>query len=294
MKITCMSIILFVVLHMTAQSNLKINFGTTEFQITDVDQIGTSLNGPIQDDLRFFAEHFKQNDYLKYRDYYYNNSCIASEEDFKNWRSQISNEIITPVARFLVYSAEDTLSVISYTRETSGSKRFFPLALQRKGNKWYLLDKSKSEKLMNLKMFLTFVNPAFIDEFLQHPDEMKTKYMASIFTGREQLNGDLMMNTYESRYDPSSPGYNLSQEAFHGIALLPQDFVENISFEMTRLADEYKISPAQTIVLQNMCREGNYNMALSKIAEWSGTTDVIEISDKFHSQINAIGTINRH
>ncbi|MGB4846568.1 MAG: hypothetical protein WBP41_01550 [Saprospiraceae bacterium] len=294
MKIYSMSIVLFVVLNVTAQSNLKINFGTIEFQITKVDQIEISSGNQVTDDLIFFTEHFKQNDYLKYRDYYYNNSCIASEEDFKNWRSQISNDVITPVARYLINSSEDTLSMIAYTRESSGSRRFFPLALQRKGNKWYLLDKSQSEKLMPMKMFLTFANPGFIDEFLQHPDEMKAKYMASIFTARGQLNGDLMMNTYESRYDPSSPGYNLSQEAFHGIALLPQDFVENISTQMTSLADEYKISPAQTIVLQNMCREGNYNMALSKIAEWSGTPDVIEISDKFHSRINATGNINRH
>ncbi len=117
--------------------------------------------------------------------------------------------------------------------------------------------------------------------------KMKEKYMASIFTVKGNLNGDLLMNYYEARYDPSSPKYSLSRDVFHNTAVISPDKTERITNEIKNLADEYKIPSARKVVLDNMCKEGNYTMALSKIAEWSATSDVIEITDKFHAGLSA-------
>ncbi|MEP6645861.1 MAG: hypothetical protein ABJC12_02130 [Saprospiraceae bacterium] len=284
--IAILFIILIHILPVPGQTVLPVTFGTDTYQISQVDMIEAIGSHAVMDDLLFFNEHFSQNDYSKYREFYYNNSCIIPEEDFKNWRAQIQKDIITPVARYKVNSTTDTLSLIVYTRGSVDSKSYFPLMLQQKNKKWYLLDLRKSEKIMAVRMFLTFVNPGFINEFLTYPQEMKEKYMTSIFTTKNALNGDLLMNAYEARYDPSSKNYNLAQEVFHPISEFPKSVTELISSEIVKVADEYTISSAQKIILQNMSKEGNYNMALSKIAEWSGTSDVIEVADKFHAGLN--------
>ncbi len=150
---------------------IGVSFGINSYVITNVQECQTSSTSVMPDDLSFFYEHFGQNDYQKYRSFYYNNSCLASEEDFTNWRAHISSCTIIPVARYLVESKNDTFSVISYTMGSPTEQPYAPLALQKKNNRWYLLDLKKSEETMGLKMFLTFVNPAFIKSFLDRPDE---------------------------------------------------------------------------------------------------------------------------
>ncbi|MBK9981930.1 MAG: hypothetical protein IPP15_05810 [Saprospiraceae bacterium] len=270
-----------------ASTSIGITFGTTNYSITNARTCEASPSGTFTDDLSFFYDHFSQTDYQKYRAYYYNNSCLVSEEDFKNWRTHTDASLVIPIERYLVFSAKDTFSIIAYTQGTSTEKLYFPLALQKKNNKWYLLDLHKSEETMGLKMFLTYVNPPFIEAFLENGDAMKEKYMSIIFTAKGNLNGDQLMNYYEDRFDPSSPRYAISKETFHSIGTYNQENIQIITDAITTLAGEYNIPESKKILLQNMAAEGNYSIALNKIAEWSGTSDVIEITDKFHSGINA-------
>ena len=287
-------ILFFAAIHMSGQSAsmIGVSFGTSSYFINKVEPYDAASTNTLSDDLSFFFEHFRQADYQKYRSYYYNNSCLISEEDFKKWHNHITSVEVMPVARYIAYTNTDTLSIISYTIGTAANKEYFPLALQRINHKWYLLDLRKSEEMMGLKMFLAFANPDFIESFLKQPEEMKSKYMATIYNAKGNINGDLLMNYFDDRYDPAASRYALSKEAFHPTAVFSQDNIQKIMGQVSHLAGEYRISVTQKKLLDNMCSEGNYSMALKKIAEWSGTSDVIEITDKFQSGLQAAGNKN--
>jgi hypothetical protein len=53
---------------------------------------------------------------------------------------------------------------------------------------------------------------------------------------------------------------------------------------------QYGIGGQRQEHLKLMCEEGNYGMAIQKIADWSGTEDVIEITDKFYTRMLAKNT----
>lgn len=291
-----LSIFSVILLHhcMTGQTStpISISFGHKSYQIVQAKPCAQMPATDIPDDLQFFYDHFREEDYMVYRSFYPDNSCLASADDFRNWRQQISTKEITPITSYRLYGENDTLSIISYSITSAISTQFFPFALQRKENKWFLFELRKSEALMNLKMFMAFVHPEFIISFLENPEEMKAQYMSTIFTAKGSLNGDLLMNYYDARYDPVNARHGLALQAFQPVAVFPPSIAESIEDNIRTLATEFNLPNDKVTILENMARDGNYSMALGKIAEWSGTSDVIEITSKFNSRMNVHSTLN--
>jgi len=276
-------LISFSILSAQETSPVSITFGTTTYMVGRAEKYDATSSA--MEELAFFQKHFSTTSYSEYRSLYYNNSCIASEEEFASWHDHLKDKVIIPEAIYSMHTETDTLAVISYSITSGMVKQFFPLAIQKKNNQWYLLDLRKSEAMLNMKMYMTFVDPAFLHAFLAEPEKLKNQYISTLYTSGQSLNGDLMMNYYQDRYDPSARHYDLSRKTFHDVAVLSADGADQVVAGIQQLAKEYNIADDKKTLLDNLAKEGNYSMALSKIAEWSNTFDVVEITDKFYSHI---------
>lgn len=264
-------------------SSLGITFGNETYTITFAEKYSASQSG--FEELAFFQKHFATESYTEYRNFYYNNTCLASADEFFVWHQNLVGKIITPEALYRIHSSKDTLSIIAASITTGASKQFFPMALQRRDQRWYLLDLAKSQSLLNVKMFMAFVNPDFLHQFLEESQAMKDQYLTTLYTANGNLNGDLLMNFYQDRYDPKAKYYTMAKTTFHDIGEITKETADQIVIQIQRLVTEYHLSPEKQIILENMSRAGNYNMAISKIAEWSNTFDVVEITDKFYTRM---------
>ncbi len=263
-------------------SMVQIRFDEHLFKIKEVNDQHQLASLTDAADIKLFYEHFQVEDYEKYRNYYYQGTCLASAEDYKNWRAFVKGQNLEIVARFILESPKYSLSIIQYRIGKDGTYLYAPFTLQKINNAWYLLNLGQSTELMQVKGFFTHINHTLLAGantpalWSQQPDFQQFVSAGGI------INGSKLFELYPARYEENLALAELSHYVFHGISEMDAPTSEKFLADFRYLAEDYQISSDTRSRMERMVIDGNFSLALETIFHESAADNIIEVSLKLN------------
>ena len=184
------------------------------------------------------------------------------------------------MARYRLTSATHTLSIIQYRMGKDGMFLYGPFAQQKINNKWYLFDLKQSMDLMQVKGFFTYIKPDILKAAANPSSWTHQSGYQDYVTAGGIIDGQRLMDIYPARYDDENVSRQVSRELFYAVSEMDAPIQEIIASNFNRLANEYNVNAKTIKIVDKMCREGNYGLAIEMIFQESNAENIIEVTGK--------------
>lgn len=265
------------------ETYVKIRFEDHLFQLKEVNDATDLPEIGNEPDIKLFQEHFITEDYQRYRDFYYQKSCHATEDDFNNWREFVQGATIEIVGRYLLQSPKYTLSIIQYKMGNDGMYIYGPLTFQKINNHWYLLNLKESMELMEVKGFFSYIKPEIFAGANDPASWSQQPNYNQLVSDGGVIDGKKLFGLYPARYDSDNSAQELSKSLFYNVSDIDVQKTNDLIRDFEQLAANYNISVKTKAMVERMCKEGNFSLAIETIFQESNADNIIEVTKKLNN-----------